>query len=54
VAVDSKAKKVPVKIGFNDGTHIEIVSGIEPAQAVILLGKRTLADGQPVNVTETK
>jgi RND family efflux transporter MFP subunit len=54
VVVNNKAKKVPVKIGFNDGNNIEIISGVEPASAVILLGKRTLTDGQPVNVTETK
>jgi membrane fusion protein (multidrug efflux system) len=51
---DGKAKKVPVKIGFNDGTNVEIASGINPDQAVILLGKLTLNDGQPVSVGETK
>jgi hypothetical protein len=52
--VENKAKKLPVKIGFNDGDNIEIISGVEPANAVILLGKRTLTDGQLVKVTETK
>jgi len=51
---NNKAKKLPVKIGFNDGSHIEIVSGLDPASAVLLLGRGTLADGQPVNVTEPK
>ncbi len=49
-----KAKKVPVKIGFNDGTRIEIVSGLDPADSVILVGKRALSDGQSVKATEGK
>ena len=51
---DNKAKKVPVKIGFNDGTNIEIVSGVKESDSVILLGKLTLIDNQPVKVTEAK
>jgi RND family efflux transporter MFP subunit len=48
--VDNKAKKVGVKTGFNDGAHVEIVSEIKPEQPVILVGKRTVTDGQPVKV----
>src|SRR5881394_496722 len=48
--VDAKAKKIPVKTGFNDGANVEIVSGIKPDQPVILVGKRTLGDGQAVQV----
>jgi membrane fusion protein (multidrug efflux system) len=48
--MDSKAKKIPVKTGFNDGTNVEIVSGVKPDQPVILVGKRTLGDGQIVKV----
>jgi membrane fusion protein, multidrug efflux system len=51
---DSKAKKTPVKTGFNDGTNVEITEGVKPDQPVILVGKQTLNDGQPVNVTEAK
>jgi len=46
--VDGKAKKIPVNIGFDDGTNVEIVSGLKPDQRVILVGKRTLGDGQAV------
>ncbi|MHB8520860.1 MAG: efflux RND transporter periplasmic adaptor subunit [Limisphaerales bacterium] len=49
-----KAKKVPVKIGFNDGTAAEILDGLKPDEPVILVGKQVLADNQPVTVTETK
>lgn len=47
---DNKAKKVPLKTGFNDGANVEILTGINPDQPVILVGKRVLTDGQPVKV----
>ena len=49
---DGKAKKVPVKVGFNDGVSAEIVEGINPGEPVILVGKQTLNDGQAVNAAE--
>jgi membrane fusion protein (multidrug efflux system) len=52
--IGGKAKKTPVQVGFNDGAHVEIVGGMDPGQAVILLGKQTLNDGQPVNPIEAK
>ena len=52
--VDAKAKKNPVKTGFNDSAHVEIVSGISSDQPVILVGKRTLGDGQAVQIVEAK
>lgn len=54
LAVGGKAKKTPVKIGFNDGTQVEIASGLAESARVILLGKMTLADGQAINVQEGK
>ena len=50
--VDGKAKKVPVKIGFNDGASIEVTEGVAEGDSVILVGKMTLANGQPVTVTQ--
>jgi hypothetical protein len=41
-------------VGFNDGTNVEITSGIQPDQAVILIGKQALNDGQPVSLMEAK
>jgi membrane fusion protein (multidrug efflux system) len=53
--VDSgKAKKIPVKLGFNDGTSVEVLEGLQPNTAVIIVGKTPPAVGQAVNVTETK
>ncbi len=49
-----KAKKTPVKTGFNDGAKVEILSGIIAGDSVILLGKQTLTDGQSVNAMEAK
>jgi membrane fusion protein, multidrug efflux system len=51
-----KAKKVPVTLGFNDGTMVEIAAGAdgklpvaETAQ-VLLVGKATLTADQPVKI----
>src|ERR1039458_1620617 len=50
---DGKAKKTPVQTGFNDGVNVEILN-MKLDQPVILVGKQTLADGQPVSVGEAK
>jgi RND family efflux transporter MFP subunit len=54
VAAEDKARKTRVQTGFNDGTHVEIVKGLNADQPVILVGKQTLNDGQPVAVSEAK
>ncbi|NDA67710.1 MAG: efflux RND transporter periplasmic adaptor subunit [Verrucomicrobia bacterium] len=54
LADGSKAKKTPVKIGFNDGAKVEIVSGLAESAKVILIGKLALTDGQAINVQEGK
>jgi RND family efflux transporter MFP subunit len=54
VAEGGKAKKTAVKVGFNDGANAEIVSGLNGDEAVILVGKLTLADGAAVTVGEVK
>jgi membrane fusion protein (multidrug efflux system) len=51
---DGKAKKTPVTLGFNDGTNVEIGKGISEGEPVILVGKLTLTEGQPVQVAEAK
>jgi membrane fusion protein (multidrug efflux system) len=50
--VDGKAKKVPVKVGFEDGKSFEVLEGIAAEAVVILTGKLPLADGQPINRAE--
>jgi membrane fusion protein (multidrug efflux system) len=49
-----KAKKTAIKVGFNDGTIVEVLGGLTGSEAVILVGKMTLADGAVVNVVEAK
>jgi len=51
---ESKTKKMPVKTGFNDGAFVEILDGVQPNDSVILIGKMTLNNGQPVTVAENK
>ncbi len=50
---DGKAKKTPVQTGFNDGVNVELLN-VKLDQPVILVGKQTLTDGQPVNPVEAK
>ncbi len=52
--VDGKARRVPVRTGFNDGTNVEITDGVKPGQSLILLAKQTLTEGQKVNLVESK
>jgi membrane fusion protein (multidrug efflux system) len=54
LVVEGKAKKTRVQTGFNDGTQVEITTGLQPNQQVILIGKRIIADGQPVIISEGK
>ena len=52
VDVAHKAHRLPIKAGFEDGTAVEILDGLPPAQPVVLLGKLSLQDGQAVQVSE--
>ena len=54
IFTEGKTKKAPVQVGFNDGTNVEIVTGVNPADLAIVPGKQTLHDGQSVKVTEAK
>ena len=54
LAANGKAKKTPMKIGFNDGANVEVLNGLAPTDEVVLVGKRTLVDGQPLTTTEAK
>ena len=54
VVENDKAKKTPLTIGFNDGQQVEVLTGLDAGQAVILVGKLALAPGQPVKVVEAR
>jgi membrane fusion protein (multidrug efflux system) len=54
IAEGGKAKKKPIQVGFNDGTKVEVVTGLAGSENVISVGKMTLADGAPITVMEGK
>lgn len=45
---DDFAKKIPVTIGITNNEIVEILSGLEKNQKVVLLGKEYLRDGDPI------
>jgi RND family efflux transporter MFP subunit len=49
-----KLKKAPVEVGFNDGTNVEIVAGLQLTDLAIMPGQQVLRDGQLVKATEAK
>lgn len=50
---DKKAELVPVKIGRDYGSTVEIVSGLSPSDSVILDPADSLISGTPVNVNSS-
>jgi membrane fusion protein (multidrug efflux system) len=52
--IEGKAKKVFVKVGFQDGKFTELLDDLAPGATVILPGKQMLTDGQPVRLMEAK
>jgi membrane fusion protein (multidrug efflux system) len=54
LVASGKAKKTPVKTGFNDGVNAEVISGLTGTETVILVGKMTLADGAAITVVDAK
>lgn len=54
VLIDGKAKKLPVRVGFEDGKSVEILEGLQGDEPVILRGKSALADGQAVKLVQAK
>jgi membrane fusion protein (multidrug efflux system) len=52
--VDGKVAKTAVQTGFVDGVNVEVVSGVDPGQAVILAADQAPGDGQPVTVVEQR
>jgi multidrug efflux pump subunit AcrA (membrane-fusion protein) len=49
-----RAELVPVTIGRDYGRSVEIVSGLTPADTVILDPPDSLVSGTPVRVAESK
>ena len=49
---EQRARKTPLKTGFEDDMSVEVLDGLALDQPVILRGKQSLQDGQPVKVTD--
>lgn len=54
VANSAEAKRREVKLGIIKGDLVQIRSGIEPGDKLIIAGHRFVAPGQKVNITESK
>lgn len=50
---DNFAHKVKVRTGFLEGWKVRILSGIEPGDQVVIVGHRSLDEGQPVKVAKS-
>lgn len=48
VVRDGKAVKVPVKLGYESGGNVQVLTGVEPGTEVITAGHATLVDGSVV------
>jgi membrane fusion protein (multidrug efflux system) len=48
VVRDGKAVKVPVKLGYESGNNVQVLSGLEPGAQVITAGHASLVDGSVV------
>lgn len=52
VVAEGRAHKTAVHTGFRDSLNIEILDGVAADAIVVLLGKRSLNDGQPVSLVK--
>ena len=52
VVAGGKAVHRPIELGLNDGTRIEVVSGLDGSEAVVKANAASLVHGQPVEVVE--
>lgn len=51
---EGKAVKTALRLGFNDGSNVEVLEGIKPESVLILPGKQIPTDGQTVSRLEAK
>lgn len=49
---ENAARKLPLKIGFNDGVNVEVLSGLTESDRVITAGQAALRDGMLVKSGE--
>lgn len=51
VVQKGKARRVEVKVGMDDGVWVEVLDGLKGDEDVIVVGKDTVTDGQPVEAS---
>jgi membrane fusion protein (multidrug efflux system) len=54
VAAAGAAHKRAIKLGFNDGAKAQVLDGLTAQDEVILVGKKTVVDGQKITVAAAK
>ena len=50
---DGTAHRVEVQTGLDDGSEVEIRSGLQGGEQLVVAGKESLADGKPVEVSNS-
>ncbi|MFQ5701325.1 MAG: efflux RND transporter periplasmic adaptor subunit [Acidobacteriota bacterium] len=50
IADNDVARRREVTLGFTDGDSVEVLSGLSPDEAVIVVGRDGLSDGTPVSI----
>ena len=50
VVTDGTAEKRRLELGYQDAQRVEITSGVEPGEAVVLVGQSALKDGSAVEI----
>lgn len=51
VVRDGKARRVQVKVGMDDGVWVEVLDGLKGDENVVVVGKDSVTDGQPVEAS---
>mgnify|MGYP001764870506 CR=1 FL=1 len=54
IVEQGKAKSVPVQTGITDGKWMEVTTGLNGNEEVVVVGKRKLLEGSPVQVSPFK
>ncbi len=54
IVEEGKAKALPVQTGITDGKWIEIAKGLQGTEDVVVVGKRKLLEGSPVQASPLK
>jgi HlyD family secretion protein len=52
VVRESKAHRVAVRVGTDDGKNVEVLSGLKPTDLVVRQPRGLTGDAVPVNVEE--